>query len=198
MGKNNFCERTKYYIEQPINSITSIAFLFTCYFLWKLIETQKIEKIQHTEFYIHIILLGLLTITTFGMHATQDSSIWGKLDISTMFLIIVYSLLLNLKIIPFTSISISILLTLLLNYFPKLLNLTTFGIITTMWILSYLPYFNNRVFLGYLWFLIAIILWLLDRYKIVCWSKSPFQLHSFWHIFSAIGFYYLFTYNVPI
>ena len=198
MGKNNFCERTKYYIEQPINSITSIAFLFTCYFLWKLIETQKIEKIQHTEFYIYIILLLLLTITTFGMHATRDSSIWGKLDISTMFLIIIYSLMMNIKINVFISIIFSICSIIFLNYFPRLLNLTTFAIITTMWILSYLPYYNNRVFLGYLWFLIAIILWLLDRYKIVCWPKSPFQLHSFWHIFSAIGFYYLFTYNVPI
>lgn len=198
MDKNNYCERSKFYIEQPINSITSIAFLFTSYLLWKLTETQKIKKIQLTEFYIYIILLILLSIATFGMHATGDSYIWGKFDISSMFLIIVYSLLINLKVIPYYSINISILLTLLLNIFPKYLNLYTFGIIITLWILSYLPYYNNRVLLGYFWFLLAIGVWLLDRHRIVCLPKSVFQLHSFWHIFTAIGFYYLFTCNVAI
>jgi hypothetical protein len=189
MSSNLFCERNVLFIKQPLNSISGLSYIIVAIMILK--KTKKLKYI------IYSILQILLGISTYGMHAF-NTSFYGNFDMISMFFNILYSLSLNITNKPIISLLIMPYFLLIYKIYPKILNLKIFSFFTGLWILSYLPKLNKNIIIGYSWFLFATICWLLDRFKLFCYPKTIFQLHSIWHIASAIGFYYLYLYDLQL
>jgi hypothetical protein len=70
----------------------------------------------------------------------------------------------------------------------------------SLFILHYFINKNTRVFyfrhilICLLLFSIGIAVWIVDQIPFFCIPESIFQLHAFWHLFTAIAIFYLYFY----
>ncbi len=180
MANSAFCEKTKWmHVQQPMNTISGLAFLGTAYML------KDVDECFHLTW-----MLIILSIATTFMHAT-GSNFWGKCDMASMFLCVTYSLLKNNGISESTCLFLSVLSFLMCFLSAEWVHLNTFISLATLWILSYIPLLCYEVLIGYIVFLFSLIVWIKDRDNSWCSPHSLMQGHSVWHIGSAVGFYFL-------
>jgi len=178
MSNQSFCERSTWgRIQQPMNTLTGLAFFGTAYAL----------HVAHGDPCLVGIML-LLAASTVAMHATGSPTA-GALDMTAMVACIAYSLLGNVGCARRAARTLTLLLSFGAFASPTYVgNLRFFTALTTLWFLSYLPDATPRVLLGYAVFLASLILWIKDRDGSLCAPHAWHQAHALWHIGTAVGF----------
>jgi hypothetical protein len=181
-----FCEEFSEGINQPVNSLTSLVFVFVGLYL--LIKAfQKENKLLPVLFSISLIITG------FGSaYYHAKFNIFGQtFDVLGMFLILMAGPIALSKnrscrykfVIFFLS---SLVIGVFLIISP---DIRRYVFILSVGILLFFE--KNRVtkYLksGLLIFALAMIIWITDNYRIYCNQSILLNMHSWWHILTALA-----------
>ena len=201
-----FCESLKQgVLMQPVNAISSLAYVFAG--LWLLLKYPKLRKMPYAFFAFVFVLIGL---SSFYYHA-KFNLLGQVLDVGTMFLFVFGMILIwhkrsvrqgNILLLYgvlaiLVGVSVAVLV-----YFPLYRRILWGSVLLGVVFLEIRYQFAKRGSLnsyfkqGLIILLIGALMWVLDRYRIICFPDSILQLHSIWHIATAIAGYFLVLYYV--
>ena len=198
-----WCEapRIQSFIVEPANTWSNIFFFIAGYLIYRkyrpLELNQRIAVI--TFMYLGIgssIFHG--TLTYFG----QLLDVTGMYVLTTFYLFTLLKLdlhkLRNLFFSLWVSLNLGLFFTIL--YFPLLRRYIFVSILILLVLLSYrivVRSQNRKLFVrSCLLFLLGVLCWNLDRFKIICNPNSIINLHCFWHLFVAFGGYYYYLFLI--
>ncbi len=203
MPNDCFCESIRGKIlRQPINAISSLSFVLVGIFIIGVGHAEKTKNKYIT--FLYPILLILIGIGSFIYHATL-TLIGQFLDVAGMYglaaFIIAYALYRRNKL-KFWSLFllINIILDFILLIYPESRRVLFGAVFIAGVTLELYKYARKRFYphfgMGLFIFVIAYIIWILDRYRVLCSPASFLQGHSIWHIFGALSSYFLFLYYI--
>jgi len=197
----DYCEKaTSGIIARPEYFISNLSYILVGIYL--LTRKDKFGKI-----------LGVISLIVGSFSAIYDASFRFNaqlLDLSAMFLLIIFLLLYNLLKLKVTSIRNLFILGASLQaiYFIGisllegqsgriLFGLGVLGILFTEYLFwRKKVVLNYKVFiLAFFIFIIGFLIWLLDSNKILCSPSIPLNGRTIFHILTAVSIYLLYMYN---
>ncbi len=185
----NFCESNIYwYLQQPANTLSNLGFIIL--FIYIVRKKRKFESLDFS-----ILLIGVFS---FLYHSTF-TLIGQTLDLVSMFLLGAFLIIsINNKYQEnYFYVLVSSFLTFVANYFFKInIGIIFFALQILFFIYIIFtdnPTLKNRIKKSLLIFLIGLIFWLLDFFRIWCDQASMHYIngHAIWHILCAVSLFYL-------
>jgi len=215
MPDNCFCETIRYgeWIRQPANTWSNLAFvIITVIILWVLYSTKTNRKNQLLTYHSYTWIFAFGCVLTgagsFYYHASftllgQWFDVMGMYCAITFFTVYNIDRLYYLKPVKFVIVYLAIntLLCFFLTSFPEIRRYL-FGVFVFVFLGSV---FYSQIklktiisgkylYLSMLSFGLGFGLWILDIKKIVCSPHSLWQLHSFWHVLTAMSGLFIYLY----
>jgi len=212
---NCFCEALRYgeWIRQPANTWSNLAFLvFTIALIWILYKHKpnRNNKLIQNPSYTWLYAFGcfLTGAGSFYYHASftfiaQWFDVMGMYFAVTFFAIYNLDRLYNWKSARF--VLIYLIVNAALGFFlyaipeaRRYLFGTCFGILLVSAVYSQWKLktaINSKYLLwAFISFAVGFAIWILDIKHIVCEPTSLFQLHSFWHVLTALSGFLIYLY----
>ncbi|TSA45222.1 hypothetical protein D4R52_02900 [bacterium] len=193
-----YCEKvTGFWLTEPLNALTNLAFLIGAYYLYKFIRINRVKS------HLSIFLVGLMVAVGLGslswhVHRSEVTLLLDRLPIYIFFSFVIYFAIQTLTKNKIFTIAVSALLAIIyyvfftyipgINVFYGLLRFVfAFIILATLNFLIKREYGSEyNLIIPLTIFAAALIFRTLDLF--VC-PLFPLGTHFLWHIFIAVGMY---------
>jgi hypothetical protein len=199
-----FCEIfTTGNVFQPVNAITSLFFAILGIYL--LLRFKKTSETLNIRYIFHIVFSIALIVTGLGSayYHSRFDLLGQTFDFTGMFMILisgpVFIILkdkLRLRNITLSYVVIIILCIIGLFVIPEIRRYV-FGIGVITLIISVIlgKSVEKKLFFTALSiFVVSFGLWIIDNFKLICFSNILLNLHAWWHILNVVASYYLYKF----
>jgi len=186
-----FCEEFSEGINQPINSITSLVFVFVgLYLLIK--NIHKENKILSVLFSISLIITGLGS----AYYHARFNMLGQTMDFLGIYMILIAGpiAVLNNKSTKYkllTFLLSSILIGLFLMIIPEIRRYVFLVSVASL-IFFERKRFSNQLRNALVVFVLGLTVWIVDNCLIYCSLLIFLNMHAWWHILTAVAAYLLF------